>query len=136
MQEIPLSLLIFTPLLAAFIGLFLPARTPGVFRYLTLSVSVVQLIVVGFILGAYQRDAGIQFVENQSWITINLGTWGTLKAAYYVGVDGLSLPLVALSVVILLIATISSWQVSRQPKGYFLLLLLLNAAILGSFTAL
>ena len=136
MQEIALSLLIFTPLLAAFVGLFLPTQMSGTFRYLALSVNSVQLFVLVSVLMAYQHGAGLQFVEYTPWITLSLGDWGILKAAYFVGVDGLSLPLVALSVVILLIATISSWQVTRQPKGYFLLLLLLNAAIMGSFTAL
>lgn len=136
MQEIQLSLLIFTPLLAAFIGLFLPAKDAGRFRYLSLAANIVQLVVLISLLSAYHSDAVIQFIEYRPWITIDLGTWGMLKAAYFVGVDGLSLPLLALSVVILLIATISSWNVTRQTKGYFLLLLLLNAAIIGSFTAL
>jgi len=136
MQEIQLSLLVFTPLLAAFIGLFVPSRNAGIFRYISLSANIIQLLVLVLMLGAYHANAGTQFVEYKSWITIDLGTWGTLKAAYYLGVDGLSLPLVALSVVVLLIATLSSWNVSRQPKGYFLLILLLNASVLGSFMAL
>ncbi|MBA4058219.1 MAG: oxidoreductase, partial [Marivirga sp.] len=48
----------------------------------------------------------------------------------------LSLPLVILSVFVMLIATISSWSVEKNIKGYFILLLILNAAIIGSFTAL
>lgn len=136
MQEIQLSLLIFTPLLAAFTGLFLPARNTGMFRYLSLAASIIQLIVLFSMLLSYQSVAGIQFVEYKPWITLHLGNWGVLKAAYYIGVDGLSLPLVALSVVTLLIATVSSWKVTKQPKGYFLLILLLNAAVMGSFVAL
>src|SRR6218665_818982 len=104
MQEILLSLLIFTPLLSAFIGLFVPARSTGLFRYLSLAANIVQLMVLILMLASYHPDAGTQFVEYQPWITIDLGTWGVLKAAYFLGVDGLSLPLVALSVVILLIA--------------------------------
>ncbi|MGC3943934.1 MAG: NADH-quinone oxidoreductase subunit M [Chryseolinea sp.] len=136
MQEIQLSLLIFTPLLAAFIGLFIPARSAGVFRYLSLATNVLQLLVMILMLSSFKSGGGTQFVEYKPWITIDLGDWGTLKANYFLGVDGLSLPLIALSTVVLLIATISSWYVNRQTKGYFLLMLLLNAAILGSFTAL
>ncbi|MEJ1241319.1 NADH-quinone oxidoreductase subunit M [Chryseolinea sp. T2] len=136
MQEIQLSLLIFTPLLAASIGLLIPAVNSGLFRYLSLVANLIQIAVIASVLSLFKSGDGIQFVEYQSWITIDLGTWGTLRAAYFLGVDGLSLPLVALSVAILLIATISSWNVKRQTKGYFLLLLLLNAAIIGSFTAL
>ena len=136
MQEIQLSLLIFIPLLAALVGLFIPARNTGSFRYLSALANALQILVTISILTSFRSDGGLQFVEHKPWITIDLGDWGTLKAAYYLGLDGLSLPLVALSSVVLLIATIASWNVKRQPKGYFLLLLLLNAAILGSFTAL
>ncbi|MEI9917965.1 MAG: NADH-quinone oxidoreductase subunit M [Bacteroidota bacterium] len=37
---------------------------------------------------------------------------------------------------VLLIAVISSWQVTDRPKGYFALLLILNGAVIGSFCAL
>lgn len=136
MPEILLSILIFTPLVAAFSGLFIPSRQAGFFRYLTLTASLFQMIVLLMLIADYRASAGIQFTEYKPWITLELGSWGTLKAAYYIGVDGLSFTLVALSVVILLIATISSWEVNRHPKGYFLLLLILNAAIMGSFVAL
>jgi NADH-quinone oxidoreductase subunit M len=59
-----------------------------------------------------------------------------MRAEYYIGVDGLSLPLVLLSVVVMLVATISSWTTQKNPKAYFILLLILNTAIIGSFIAL
>jgi NADH-quinone oxidoreductase subunit M len=78
----------------------------------------------------------LQFVEKQPWITLHLGGWGVLKAEYFVGMDGLSFPLIAMSAFVLLIAVISSWTIDKHVKGYFLLFLLLNAAIMGTFTAL
>jgi NADH-quinone oxidoreductase subunit M len=64
-----------------------------------------------------------------------MGAWGILKANYFLAVDGLSLPLVALSVIVVLIAVISSWKIEKSPKGYFALLLILNAAVIGTFCA-
>ena len=75
-------------------------------------------------------------MNNKPWITLDLGSWGVLKAEYFLGLDGLSLPLVVLSVFVMLIATVSSWKIVENVKGYFVLLLILNAAIIGSFTAL
>ncbi|MDZ7649002.1 MAG: NADH-quinone oxidoreductase subunit M [Cytophagales bacterium] len=75
-------------------------------------------------------------MKNFRGSSVELGSWGTLQAEYFVALDGLSLPLVALSVFIMLIATVSSWTIYKNHKGYFLLLLILNAAILGSFCAL
>jgi NADH-quinone oxidoreductase subunit M len=137
MQQYLISLLIFTPLLAAFVGLFLSSGTPKVFKLISVAVSIIQLIGMLLILNQYIPSAGgMQFVEKQNWITLNLGSWGILKAEYFVGLDGLNLPLVALTVLIMMIATISSWTLEKNVKGYFILLLILNAAVIGSFTAL
>ena len=72
MQEIQLSLLIITPLLAAFIGLFVPTRSTGLFRYLSLAANILQCIVLISLLVSYHPAAGTQFVEYQPWITIGL----------------------------------------------------------------
>jgi NADH-quinone oxidoreductase subunit M len=93
-------------------------------------------VIIVLMYSGYDAAAGIQFIEKQSWITLRLGSWGYLKAEYFVGIDGLSFPLVGLSVFVMLIATISSWSIDKNVKGYFLLFLLLNAAIIGTFTAL
>ena len=79
---------------------------------------------------------GLQFVEQQPWITLDLGALGTLQAEYFIGLDGLNFPLVILCVLVQFIATISSWKISKNVKGYFLLLLIMNTAIIGSFVAL
>jgi NADH-quinone oxidoreductase subunit M len=44
--------------------------------------------------------------------------------------------MVVISVLIMAIAVISSWTIDKHHKGYFILLLILNGAIIGSFTAL
>ncbi len=132
-----LSLLIFVPVAAAFIGLLIPSTQKNTFRYITLSVSLIQFVLLVFVIADYQA-AGTEFrlVEQTPWITLDLGAWGTLQSHYFVGLDGLSLPLVALSVFIMLIATLSSWNIDDKVKGYFTLLLILNGAIIGSFCSL
>lgn len=130
-----LSCLIITPLLAALVFLFIPSESK-LFRTLSLITGIVQFFFLIPLLSGFVSSQGFQFVEQRSWITLDLGSWGILKAQYLLAVDGLSLPLVALSVLIMIIATISSWEVQKNPKGYFILLMILNAAIIGSFTAL
>lgn len=136
MQEILLTLLLVTPLLAAFIALFIPPVLTTTFRYLTMVANFIQVGVLLLILASYQSTSGLQFVEHRPWITLDLGSWGILKAEYFLGVDGLSMPLVSLAVFVMLIATVSSWNTVKNVKGYYILLLILNAAIIGSFTAL
>ena len=135
MQHYLISLLIFTPLVAACVCLFLPKKFERAFRIVSLVASIQQVLWLLPMLTGFQSDSGFQFIESVNWITLSLGSWGVLKAEYLVGVDGMSLPLVALSVFVLLIANISSWSIRRNVKGYFILLLILNAAVIGSFVA-
>jgi NADH-quinone oxidoreductase subunit M len=114
----------------------LPAKSDNYFRYLTLFANAVQVVALLMMLGSYDQSQSLNFVEQQPWITLDLGTWGLLKATYFVGVDGLSFPLIILAVFVLCIATISSWTIDQNVKGYFVLLLILNASIMGSFTSL
>jgi NADH-quinone oxidoreductase subunit M len=130
-----ISLLIATPLVAAGIILLLPSGKRYQFAT-ALSVSVIQLAILVLIFQTY--DTGIttlQLVEKYSWITLRAGAWGVLQSNYFVALDGLSLPLIALSVAVMAIAVGASYSIDRNRKGYFSLLLLLNAAIMGTFTA-
>ena len=134
MQQYLLSLLIFTPLVAALIALFIPSSLERAFRVIAIATGVLQLITLVPIIMGFEPSGALQFVEQKPWITLDLGIWGTLKAEYFVALDGLNIVLVCLSVFVLLIASIASWSIQKNVKGYFVLLLILNAAIIGSFT--
>lgn len=135
MQNI-LTFLILVPLLGSLVALFIPAQKILFFRWLALAVILTQSVLFLFVIRDFNPDAGLQFIEQRSWISLDLGSWGALKADYILGVDGMSFPLVGLSIFVMLIACISSWNVLINVKGYFSLFLLLNAAIIGTFTAL
>jgi len=131
-----LSLLIFIPIIAALLAILIPARFSSSFKVLSLVVGIIQALILILIFNQYNTSNGFQLVEKIPWISVDLGTWGILKAEYFVALDGLSLPMVALSVGIMLIATLSSWSIETNRKGYFILLLILNGSIIGSFCAL
>jgi len=135
MNQYLLSLLIFVPVFAATCALIIPFKSLQ-YRWLAFVASCFQLIVMIMAFQQYNLSAdGLQLIEKQNWITVDLGSWGSLKAEYFLGVDGLSVPLVALTVFIMLVATVSSWKVEKNIKGYFILLMILNAALIGTFTA-
>ncbi len=136
MQQYFISLLIFTPLVGALLALFVRSSSHSAFRNIALATSAVQIVVLVQLAAAYQASSSLQFVEQRPWITVDLGAWGTFKAEYFVGIDGLNILLVCLSVVIMLITVLASWSITRNIKGYYVLLLILNAAIIGTFTAL
>lgn len=136
MQQYLLSLLIFIPLLAVILILIVPVSLQKSYKYITLIASLLQVVVFILILTGFSSDSDFIFREQASWFALDVGSWGMLKAEYFVALDGLNISLVALSVGIMLIATIASWNEAKNPKGYFALLLVLNTAVIGSFTAL
>jgi NADH-quinone oxidoreductase subunit M len=81
---------------------------------------------------------GLRFAlpEQLDWLSLELGDAGRLEITYFLGLDGLNILMVALSVIILLVATVASRGVTHRPRAYFALLLLLNTAMLGCFLAL
>ncbi len=55
---------------------------------------------------------------------------------YYLGVDGISLSLVVLTGLVSVLACLASWNITKQPKGYYALYLLLVASMMGVFLSL
>lgn len=143
MQDHLLTILIFLPIAAALGITFLPLKFADSFRHITLGVTVLQCILVCSLVMAFSVTSGdlhvidsFQFVERTSWITLDLGSLGAFRAEYFLGLDGLSISLVALNALVMLVSTISSYSITDRPKGYFSLLLILNGAIMGCFMAL
>ncbi len=139
-----LSLLTFLPILGMIIVLFLPKSKPLQVKYTTLVITIIQLILAFVILGSFNYSAGgifsqnsFQFVEKFKWIEIPGVSWiGTVKIDYFLGIDGISLPLILLTTIVTVIATISSWKINKAVKGYFALFLLLDTAMIGVFVSL
>lgn len=146
MEEHLLSILIFCPLLVAVLLLFLPIKNQQVFRYLNLAVCLVQLMVVVLIFSQFiperekgvmlHQDAAYAFSERYDWIDINMGGLGKLSIDYFLGIDGFSLAMILLTAIVMTVAAVSSWNIKVNVKGYFALLLLLNASVIGCFVAL
>ena len=55
---------------------------------------------------------------------------------YHVAIDGLSLLMLVLSAIVVLMSLAASWANPRQGAVYFALVLLLEAGLFGTFTAL
>ena len=138
-----LSYIFLFPLLIAGVMLFIPAKKNEVFRSLAFGAVGVQLILSIYLLLQFDKtwqptswSNAFQFVERVDWINMSLGSMGGFKIQYFIGVDGIALPLVALSSFVLLIGVISSWNITKKVKGYFILYLILSSSIIGCFIAL
>jgi NADH-quinone oxidoreductase subunit M len=75
------------------------------------------------------NSALMQFTERYEWIP-SYNIW------YYLGVDGLSIPMVILNGLLCFIGVFVSWNINKAVKGYFALFLLLDMGIMGVFLSM
>ncbi|MBO0949755.1 complex I subunit 4 family protein [Fibrella forsythiae] len=132
-----LSLLIFIPLVGALVVALVPGERPALFRGIALAVTVIEVLLSALAYWQYvPGNPDYQLLEQADWITLPLGSLGVASIDYLVGVDGISLPLVILSAVVMLVGVVSSWTITQRTKAYFSLYLLLTGTIMGCFLAL
>ncbi|PUD98644.1 MAG: NADH-quinone oxidoreductase subunit M [Candidatus Sedimenticola endophacoides] len=122
-----ISLLLSMPLGALLIWI-LPNRSA---RTIALGTAIVDLcLAMTILLGFDKGQAGFQFVERHDWIP-------SLNIHYQVGVDGMSVLFLPLTVLLFIGVIISSWtSVRTLPRLYYSLLLILESVTLGIFCAL
>ena len=133
MQQHLLSLIVFLPLASACIMLFLPREGYDRFRIITLLFNALNMALLGLL--AYAHAHGFSAEINTSWFSIASGNGTVFSANYHLRTDGLSLPLLLLTGVVMFMATLASDGIREQVKGYYILMQVLNTAILGSFAA-
>lgn len=139
-----LSLITFLPIVGMIFILSLPKAQTNLMKIITLLVTGIQVILAVVLLSKYNYalggifdQASFQFVEKFKWIEIDNFSWiGKIKVDYFLGIDGISAPLVLLTAIVTFIATLSSWTINKSVKGYFALFLLLNTGMMGVFVSL
>ncbi|MES2795432.1 MAG: NADH-quinone oxidoreductase subunit M [Bacteroidota bacterium] len=132
-----LSILLFLPLIGSAIIALSPKKVEKYASWFTLIISLIGLIIALYIAMDFDKaTASYQFLEQLDWITVSLGSIGTLSIDYILGVDGISMPLVVLAAIIQVIGAISSFEIQTKVKGYFSTYLLLSGSVMGCFLAL
>jgi NADH-quinone oxidoreductase subunit M len=125
-----LSLLIWLPIAGGFAMLGLNDRV-GAAKWLSLIVSGAALALSIPLFGDFKiGTAAMQFVERAPWIS-------TIHAEYYIGVDGISMPLILLTTFTTVLIVIASWtNVAKRVAQYFAAFLILEGLMIGVFAAL
>ncbi|MDR3038448.1 MAG: NADH-quinone oxidoreductase subunit M [Candidatus Adiutrix sp.] len=122
-----LTALTFWPVAAAILLAFVKGDEQV--RRATLAAALVEVALAWPLLG-FQRIAGFQFVERVPWVE----AWGL---QYFMGVDGISLMMVWLSILTLPVCVLCSWTyIGRRIKEFHVCLLLMTTACVGVFSAL
>jgi len=128
-----LSVGTFLPLAGVLVMLFIPKAEEQLNKAVALLTALATLAVGVYTLTQFDYDqAGkMQFVAETNWISV-------IKSTYYIGLDGISLPLYFLSMVITVLVMIYSWNhipSPGNPKAFLMLMLVLQTGMAGTFIA-
>ncbi|MDJ0498783.1 MAG: NADH-quinone oxidoreductase subunit M [Acidimicrobiia bacterium] len=131
MTDFPtLAVMILLPILGAVIVGLVPKRRSELVYPLALVVSFLPLAIVGYVLWEFEvGQPGYQFTERVLWFE----PWGV---SWNVGVDGISLLLLALTAILFPISIAASRSIEKNQKSYMVAMLLLETGMLGVFVAL
>src|SRR6201982_125455 len=130
LSSIILTLVTFIPLAGAALLLFVPNRERDI-RAFSLAISLLVFVLSLHLPVHLQRaQAGFQYEVNVPWIL-------TPNIHYHMGVDGISMWLGVLTTFLTPLCVLISWQSIRvRVKEFFILLLVLETALIGVFVAL
>src|SRR6185436_9615892 len=127
-----LSIITYIPLFGALAIVFLlPRENARLIKTVATFIAVLDFVVSMPLWWAFERGRdGYQFVEKASWIP-------SLGVDYHFGIDGISLVLILLTTLMGVIAIVCSFTaIEQRQKEYYVLLLLLQTFMIGTFCCL
>ena len=129
-QDNLLNLTIFFPTLAALIVFLLPEDEKNLIRRMAFVLSLVPIVFVLIMWFNYDRAAAdIQYEVFAEWFP-------AIGANYHMGIDGISLPLFLLTVILTPLAILASFSIEEKVRMYMVLFLIMETAMLGLFASL
>ena len=124
-----LSLIVFLLLVGAILTALMPRTRPTAPRVVALVFSVATLGLASWALAIFDVNGGYQFVERVPWVP-------QVGIEYHLAVDGISMPIIALSTLLTVLAILVSWKIDHRPAFYFTMIQLLAVGMNGVFAAL
>lgn len=125
-----LTILTAIPILGAVALLVIGDRSKLATRYIAFAFAFASLLLVLILWHSFDASLGsLQFENRYAWVP-------ALNIEYHVGIDGLGLLMLLLSSIVVPIGIAASWHIEERVPLYFALMLLLQACLFGTFTAL
>lgn len=124
-----LSLIVFVPAAGAAVMMFL--RSEDLVRWVALGFTMLDLaLAIAMLAGFDPGTSEMQFVEKRPWVP-------ALGITFALGVDGISALFVFLTALLGWISVLASWiAIDRKVKQFMISLLVMQALMLGVFSAL
>ena len=128
-----LTVATFSPLVGALVMFLIPKEKEYEHKIIALVTSLWVAFVGFMLLIWFDLDATekLQYVVDKSWID-------AIHSRYVVGLDGISLPLLLLTVLIVPLCIVYSWNHfpdPKNPKTFLILILVLETGMIGTFVA-
>jgi NAD(P)H-quinone oxidoreductase subunit 4 len=125
-----LTTIILLPLLASLAIPVLPDKDGKTVRLYALGVGLIDfaLTIYAFWSSYDLQSSSFQLVEKYPWIP-------QLGLNWSLAVDGLSMPLIVLTALVNTLATLAAWKVTKKPRLFYALLLVMYSAQIGVFAA-
>jgi len=132
MQGFPLlSFLTWLPIAGGLLVLVFGDRGIRAGRWVALAIAVATFVAsIPLYCGFDSSSFAFQFKEQLPWIP-------AFHSTYYLGIDGISLPLILLTTFITIPVVIAAWTVIEQrPAQYYAAFLIMEGLMIGVFSAL
>ena len=131
MSGVPLlTLLLACPVLGLVGVLVTPARFPGAIKRIAAVSGLAAVGVVAVLWAKFDPGRpGYQFLELRSWVP-------AFGISWHNGVDGLNLPLLALTSIVYLTGVLVTWELRERVKEFFAFMMLLVVGVFGVFMTL
>lgn len=124
-----LNVIVFLPVAAALIAVAIPQGLEDrLAQPFGLAAALAELGLVAYLVVAFKPEAGFQFVSHHSWI-------GTFGISWSLGVDGISLFLLAMTALLFPVAMVGP-TLRQSPRAFMCWMLLLEATCMATFLAL
>jgi len=125
-----LTLILFSPVLAAVILFFIPRDQDDLVRWGAFVFSFIPFVLsLALWFGFDAGQAGFQFEEKAIW-------YAAIGSSYHLGVDGISITMVLLTTLLTPLAVLASFSIKENVKAYMMLFFLLELGMLGVFLSL
>jgi NADH-quinone oxidoreductase subunit M len=139
-MDVPLlSLMLIIPLVGTVITFLLPKDSTKA-KWVCLIASLVNLLISFILVFAFVWEVPFALVEDPisgSFKAYENADWvPTLGMSYTLGVDGLSIPLIVLTHLLVAFGIVFSWKEEKRTKEFFALLLLMDLSITGVFVSM
>jgi len=124
-----LTALILLPVVAAIVVAVIPSKRGEIHLPLGIALSMLPLALAGYLFWVFEPLPGYQQTVDAVWYE----PWGI---SWSLGIDGISLPMVVLTALLVPITLGASTSITKRTKEFVVFVLLLEAGMLGAFLAL